>query len=137
MKFLKGKTAGSRVLFAATVLSLVACVVYLVFGLTANVFNSTIFGILCAFTVVGFVSCAYTGFFTDYLPAVASALGAAGLITLGKDSVNDLTAFFVGMGDYFGNADNVGPRVLVFALILLASLVTFIGAFLGSRKKAE
>ncbi|MBR1814017.1 MAG: hypothetical protein IJ773_09370 [Lachnospiraceae bacterium] len=136
MKFLKGKSAGSHVLFAATVLSLVACVAYSVFGLSAHVFNTTIFGILCVMTLVGLLSSLYTGVFTDYLPAIATALGAAGLITLGKDSVNDLTAFFVGMGDYFGNADNVGPRVLVFALILLASVVTFVGAFLGSRKKA-
>ena len=38
--------------------------------------------------------------------------------------------------DYFGKADNVGPRVLVFALILLTALTAIVGAFLRREKKA-
>ena len=45
-----------------------------------------------------------------------------------------ITAFFVGMGNYFGNAENVGPRVLVAVFMLLSLLAELIAAFMRRVK---
>lgn len=136
MKLFKGKPAGQKGLFLAAVLGAASATAYLIFGNMAQVFQAPIFAILCGMTAAGLLGCVYHGFFADYLPPVMAALAAAGLVRLGQDSINDLTAFFVGMGDYFGNADNVGPRVLIFVLILLTALTAMISTFLKSREAA-
>ncbi|MBQ1492579.1 MAG: hypothetical protein IIZ39_11530 [Blautia sp.] len=135
MKLFKGKPAGKKALIVATFLGLVGAISYMIFAFSANVFSFPICALLWALVVVGILGCAYDGFLADYLPPIMAALSAAGLVRLGWDSVDDLTAFFVGMGNYFGNADNVGPRVFIFALILLTALVTMVGAFLGKEQK--
>ena len=134
---MKGKEKGSYVLLAGAVLSLVAAAAYLVFGLMSQTFVGNIFLVFLVAAACGCLLFFYNGFFADYLPAVISALSACGLILLGKDSVNDLTAFFVGMGDYFGNADNVGPRAAIFVIMLVSLLVVIIGSFMKNGKKAE
>lgn len=135
MNILKGKSAGSYVLMVSTVLSLVATVAYLVFGLGSGTFVSAIFVLLLIATLGGVALCFYQGFFADYIPPVITALVTAGLVLLARDSIDDLTAFMVGMGDYFGNADNAGPRVMIAAVMLLTIIVTVIGSFMARERK--
>lgn len=135
MNILKGKSAGSYVLMLSTVLSLAATVAYLIFGLSSGTFVGSIFALLLIATLGGAALFFYRGFFADYIPPVVTALVTAGLVLLARDSINDLTAFMVGMGDYFGNADNAGPRIMIAAVMLLTILVTIVGSFMPREKK--
>ena len=132
---MKGKSAGAYVLLVSAILSLVAAAAYLVFGLTSQTFAAPIFLLVLAAAAGGIALLVYHGFFADYVPPICAALLAASFVTLMRDSIDDLTAFFVGMGNYFGNADNAGPRVAIAALMLAAGLVTIVGSFLGREKK--
>lgn len=135
MNILKNKTPGAYVLMASAVLCLLATVMYLVFGLSTGVLVGNILILLLLACVGGAVLCFYNGFFADYIPPVLTALVTAGLVLLVRDSIDDLTAFMVGMGDYFGNADNAGPRVMIAVVMLLTILVTIIGSFMSREKK--
>lgn len=135
MNILKGKSAGAYVLMVSEVLCLVATVAYLIFGLSSGTFVGSVFALLLIAALGGAALCFYRGFFADYIPPVMTALVTAGLVLLARDSINDLTAFMVGMGDYFGNADNAGPRIMIAAVMLLTILVTIIGSFMKREKK--
>ena len=136
MKIFKGQSKGQILLRIATVLALVSAIGYLIFGLASGTFQPVLLVLPLAGAAVGAVLCFYHGFFADYLHAVLSAVMTASLVLLIRDSVDDLTAFFVGMGNYFGNADNVGPRLTVAGIMLVCILVTIIGAFMRQEKKA-
>lgn len=134
-QIVKKKFAGPCTLMISTILSLAATVVYLIFGLRSETFVSTIFVLLIAATLCDFIQWFYDGFATDYIPPVVTALVTASLILLVRDSIDDFTAFFVGMGDYFGNADNAGPRVVIGVIMLLCIVITIIDSFMVRENK--
>ena len=137
MQILKGKSAGSYALMVSTILSLAATVMYLVFGLSFQTFVGTIFVLPLVATLLGLAQWFYNGFFADYIPPVITALVTASLVLLVRDSIDDFTALFVGMGDYFGHAENAGPRVAIGVAMLLCVLVTIIGSFMAKGTKKE
>ena len=136
MKIFNGKTKGQILLMLATFLALAAAIAYLVFGLASGTFQPVLLVLPLAAAAVGAVLCFYRGFLADYLPAVLSAVMTGGLVLLIRDSIDDITAFFVGMGNYFGNADNVGPRAAIAVIMLLCVIFTIAGAFMKQEKKA-
>ncbi len=135
MRIFKGKTAGQIVLMIAVALSVIASVAYLIFGLASGTFKPVLLLLPLAAALAGLAACIWHGFAADYLFPVCTALLTASLVLLGRDSIDDLTAFFVGMGDYFGNANNVGPRVAVAVILLLGIITAIIGSFLRQEKK--
>ena len=52
-----------------------------------------------------------------------------------EDSINDITAMFVGMGNLFGNAANVPVRVVVAVGMLISIILSVIGSFKKRTKK--
>ena len=137
MNIFKGKSVGAYVLMVSTVLSLAATVAYLIFGLSSGTFVGSIFALILIAALGGVILWFYDGFFSDYIPPVCTALVTASFVLLIRDSIDDLTAFFVGMGDYFGHAENAGPRVGIAVVMLLAVLVTIIGSFIGREKSSK
>lgn len=135
MSIFKGKFKGRVVLAIAAALALLSAVLYLIFGLASGTFQASLLLLPLAAALVGAALWFYRGFFADYLPAVLTALMSGGLILLVRDSIDDLTAFFVGMGDYFGNADNVGPRAAIAVVMLLCIVLAIVGSFLRQEKE--
>lgn len=134
---LREKSVGAYFLLASTVLALAATVLYLIFGISSGTFTGSIFVLALIATLLSAAALFYSGFLADYIPAAATALFTASLVLLIENSIDDVTAFFVGMGDYFGNADNVGFRVAVAVAMLAAIVLTIAGAFLRQGNKQD
>ena len=77
----------------------------------------------------------YQGALEGYAAIAMAALMMVSFLLLANNSIDDITAFFVGMGNYFGNAENVGPRVLVAVFMLLSLLAELIAAFMRRVKR--
>jgi hypothetical protein len=137
MNNLKERTAGAYVLLGSAVLNLVALAAYGIFGLNTGTFVAEIFALLLVSLLLGVLRWFYRGFFADYIPPVCAALVTASLLRLIMDSIDDFTAFVVGMGNYFGNADNAGPRVGITVIMLLSILTTIVGSFFNKEKKVS
>lgn len=75
--------------------------------------------------------------FADCIPIVMIVLMSVALVLLIADSIDDVTALFVGMGDYFGNADNVGMRVTLAVFMILSIITAIVGSFFSRVRKQE
>ena len=135
MEKIKSKSVGAYVMLAATALCLIATIMYLAFGIASQTFAGGIFVCLLLSFLLGVVLFFYDGYFGDFIPLVIVALVSVGLMLLIADSINDITALFAGMGDYFGNADNVGIRLVIAVFMLVGILTAVVGAFLRRVKK--
>lgn len=131
----KIRVSGSISLIASVAVSLAAAVLYLIFGVSSGTFVGSILALTAAATAVQAVALIYKGFFADYLPIASVALMAAALMQFAGNSVDDVTAFFVGMGNYFGNADNVGFRVVIVVAMLAAIILSIVNAFAKPKQK--
>ena len=131
---LKGKTAGTYFLAAATLFGLISAILYLIFGVISGTFVASIFIFSVIAVVLDAVQLVCIGFFADYIPIASSTFLTISLVQLIGNSIDDVTAFFVGMGDYFGNANNVGFRVVIALTMAGTILLTIIGAFLRQRR---
>lgn len=128
---MKEKASGYYFILAAAVFSLAAAIVYLIFGIIAEVFQPVLFICLAAGMILGMVPLFYRGFWDDYIPLVMVLFYSAAIALLIMDSINDITAMFVGMGNLFGNAANVPAR----AAVALCTLISIITVIIGSFKK--
>lgn len=131
----KGKAMGYYVTVAAVALYLIAVIMYLIFGIASATFSAGIFVCLLIGFAVGVFALFYDGYFGDYLPFAMIALVTAGLMMLIENSIDDITALFVGMGSYFGNADNVGMRLTIVIMLVIGVITTIVGAFLKKSKE--
>lgn len=132
---LSGKAGGYYLNLAASVISLAALVIYLIFGIVSGTFAVSVFASLLGGTVLGIILLFYDGFVGDYIPLGMVLLYSMSLAFMIEDSINDITAMFVGMGNLFGNAANVPVRVVVAVGMLISILLSVIGSFKKRTKK--
>lgn len=132
--FFKNKSAGWYLSAVSTLLAVVALIAYIVFGTSSQTFVPAICICLVAAVVLGAAMVLYQGALEGYAAIAMAALMMVSFLLLANNSIDDITAFFVGMGNYFGNAENVGPRVLVAVFMLLSLLAELIAAFMRRVK---
>ena len=129
----KNKSVGFYLQFAASALAVVALIAY-IFGAASHTFLASIFVCLLIGVAVGVLLVFYRGTFSVYAMVAMSVIMAVSFILLANDSINDITAMMVGMGDYFGNAENVGPRFAVAVFILLSVILDVVASFMGRTR---
>lgn len=132
---LKNKSVGYYVLLGAAVLGLITSIMYLAFGLASHTFSGGIFACALISFLCIVVLVFYDGYFADFVPLAAIVIMSLALVLLVGDSIDDITAFVVGMGNYFGNADNVGMRVTVAIFMLLTIIASIVGSFMRRTKE--
>lgn len=136
MGFLKNKTLGWYLNAIATVLAVAALIAYIVFAIASQTFVLAICLCLCAAVVLGVIKVFYSGALACYASIAQVTLLMCAFLLLANDSIDDITALMVGMGSYFGNAENVGPRVLVAVFMLLSLLLGIVASFLRRTKES-
>ncbi len=134
---LKTKSVGYYILLASTVLGLIVSVMYIAFGVSSHTFAAGIFVCALFAFLLGVALAIYEGVFADCIPIVMIVLMSVALVLLIADSIDDVTALFVGMGDYFGNADNVGMRVTLAVFMILSIITAIVGSFFSRVRKQE
>lgn len=131
MAFFKEKAVGWYLNALATVLAVAALIAYIVFGTVSQTFVPAVCICLCVAVALGVVMIFYHGAPANYAAIALAVLMMIAFLFLANDSIDDITALMVGMGDYFGNAENVGPRVLVAVFMLLSLLVEIVSSFMS------
>lgn len=132
---LKQKSVGYYFVCAATLLGVVLTVMYLIFGLSSSTFSAGIFVCLLIAALAGVIAVFYEGFLTDFLVLAAVVLFTVALGLLINNSVGDFTEFLTPVGMY-GNADNMGMRFTLAALMGVGIVIGIVGCFLSRKKKA-
>lgn len=132
---LKEKSVGYYISLAATVLSLIATIAYLAFGVSSHTFVGGIFTLILFAFLFGVVAIFYEGILSDFIPLVVVILISIAFVMLAADSIDDITTLFAALGDYFGTKENVGPRATVAVFMLLSFVTTSVGAFFRRTKK--
>lgn len=135
MAFFKEKAVGWYLNALATVLAVAALIAYIVFGAASQTFVPAVCICLCVAVALGAVMIFYQGALANYAAIALVALMMIAFLFLANDSIDDITALMVGMGDYFGHAENVGPRVLVAVFMWLSLIVGIVASFM--RRKRE
>lgn len=135
--FFKNKSAGFYLQLAASVLAVVALIAYIIFGAASQTFTSSIFLCLLISAALGVFLVFYRGIVSPYAMVAMAVLMMVSFVLLANNSIDDITAMMVGMGDYFGNAENVGPRVLVAVFMLLSMLIAIVASFMRRTKADE
>ncbi len=130
----KNKSVGFYLQFAASALAVVALIAYIIFGAASHTFLASIFVCLLIGVAVGVLLVFYRGTFSVYAMVAMAVIMAVSFILLANDSIDDITAMMVGMGDYFGNAENVGPRFAVAVFILLSVILDVVASFMGRTR---
>lgn len=128
------RTKGSFITLFAVVISLVATVMYLIFGITSGTFTGWVFVPLAVAVCVGLVLFFYEGYISDFMPLVIVALLTVALMLLVRDSIGDITEFFSRVG-LFGNPANVPMRVAIAVVVLVSIIVAIISSFMERVKK--
>ena len=131
--FFKNKSAGWYLSAVSTLLAVIALIAYIAFGTSSQTFVPAICICLVAAVALGAVMVLYQGALEGYAAIAMAALMMVSFLLLANNSIDDITAFFVGMGNYFGNAEN-GPRVLVAVFMLLSLLAELVAAFMRRVK---
>lgn len=120
---------------AATALGALSAIGYLIFGIASGTFQGGIFACALVGTAIGALLLFYDGYFADFIRIAFVVVMTTGLLLLINNSIDDITAWMVGMGNYFGNADNVGPRLAIAVLLLLAAISGIVASFSEKRQK--
>lgn len=114
-------------------ISLLATVIYLIFGMVSQTFETIVFFCLLLVTLLQAVSAIHEGKISDYLQIIAISLIGIAIGFFVRNSVGDFTEMLTPVGMY-GNPENMPVRFFLVGLMIVDAILAIVVCFIGKRK---